>query len=296
MKARSVRRAGAFIGGATLAAALLTAPAAVVATPAAAEDTGTGCEVTGGTLTWGFKESFRSYISGSIANGSWEASDGADYEIPNFVWSDATGTIDPETGSGEVSFTGTVHFTGHDGVLDLTIANPTIEFDEGEAALLLDARSTDMEGDEATNVEQEWFGDITVDGAIQPSDDAIELTELPITLTNSGASSFAGFYEAGADLDPITLNLEVAGCESTAAPVEEDTPAPTEEPVAAAQEQQNIPWLPIGIGGAALFVIGLTVGLLIGGRKPKTAQPQQPAGDSGTPTQGSDQLFNGPQQ
>ncbi|HEV8012740.1 MAG TPA: HtaA domain-containing protein, partial [Pontimonas sp.] len=32
------------------------------------------CQVEDVSITWGFKESFRSYISSSIANGSWEVS------------------------------------------------------------------------------------------------------------------------------------------------------------------------------------------------------------------------------
>ncbi|MGO3032767.1 MAG: HtaA domain-containing protein, partial [Microbacterium gubbeenense] len=121
--------------GVVLAAAMLVpATAASAQTTADAE----ACVVTDGTFSWGVKESFRSYISGTIANGSWEALDGATYETPNFEWTGATGSYDPATGTGSVSFPGTVHFTGHDGVLDLTLGNPTIEFEGETAALLLD--------------------------------------------------------------------------------------------------------------------------------------------------------------
>ena len=134
--------------------------AAAPAAPVAAETPAGACAVEGGTFTWGVKESFRSYISGSIANGEWQVSDGLAYEVPNFVWSGATGEIDPSTGAGSVSFGGTVHFTGHDGVLDLTLANPTIEFEEdGTVALLLDTKSNDAQGNLAVDETQEWVAE-----------------------------------------------------------------------------------------------------------------------------------------
>lgn len=267
MNLRTSRRVLGAVSTLSVAAALLVAPSAAGASPLPAEESGGSCAVTEGTLTWGVKESFRAYISGSIANGSWEVSDGAEYEIPSFVWSNPTGEIDPETGTGSVSFTGTVHFTGHDGVLDLTLANPTIEFEgDGTAALLLDARSTDMEGEVAVDEVQEWVGAITAPQTFDVVDDQLELSEMPASLTNSGAGAFAGFYEADTELDPINLSLGFEGCEGVSStPAETADPEP--EATTAQAATQRIPWLPIGVGGAALFVIGLTVGLLIGGRR-----------------------------
>ena len=285
MSARQMTRAGAAIAGSALAAALLVAPAtAAVAAPLPATTQTTaegGCEITGGTMTWGLKESFRSYISGSIANGSWEPSDGASYETPNFLWKDAKGSIDPETGTGTVSFVGTIHFTGHDGVLDLTLANPTIEFEgDGKAALMLDAKSTDMEGKVAVDSTQEWVGSVTVKDALAPSGDKLELSGLATELTNSGADAFAGFYEAGTKLDPISLALEFSGCDASAAAPAPEAPAEeTPEPAPVVEAAPALPWLPITIGGVALFVIGLTTGLLIGGRRPKAAPEQDSAED-----------------
>lgn len=283
MISRPVFRAGGALLSAVLAAAVLAAPAAASATPLAAQEQTAGCAVSGGTLDWGLKESFRSYISGSIASGSWETADGADYETPNFTWSDATGSIDPETGTGSVSFTGSVHFTGHDGVLDLTLANPTIEFEgDGKAALLLDAKSTDMEGEVAVDAEQEWVGDVVVEDQLAPADDVLELSDMATTLTNSGSKAFAGFYEAGEALDPMSVTLQFDGCDAAAAapaePTTESAPqADDAEPTVIPAPQ--IPWLPIAIGGVALLVIGFTVGMLVGGRRPKP----RPSSDDQTP-------------
>ncbi len=269
MNSRILFRIGALAAASALAGAtLLGAP-----TGATAQTSDGACAVTKSTLTWGVKESFRAYISGSIANGAWETSDGAGYETPEFIWTNGTGTIDPETGTGSVSFTGTVHFTGHDGILDLTLANPTVEFDSaGSAALLLDARSTDMEGEVAVDTVQAWVGEITLDGDLIPSGGVARLADQPTTLTNSGAAAFAGFYEAGVELDPLSVTLELDGCETDAVAVSAE-PTPEESVAAAPVSEQDlgIPWLPIAVGGAALIVIGLTAGLLIGGRRPRPA-------------------------
>lgn len=269
----NIRHTRGVLVGTAILGSLLVAPQVAHASPLPAQDEAAACEVTDGTLSWGVKESFRSYISGTIANGSWETTEGAEYEIPNFIWGNANGSIDAETGVGSVSFTGTVHFTGHDGVLDLTLANPTIELDgEGKAALLADARSTDMEGEVAVDAEQEWVGEIELDGNVNPADGALEIADAPVALTNSGAGAFAGFYEAGVELDPLTLGVELDGCETDEAVAAPPTPEEP-EPVAAASEAQEVPWIPIAIGGAALLAIGLTVGMLIGGRSRKASAP-----------------------
>jgi len=263
---------------------LLPASAASAQTAPAAE----ACAVTDGTLSWGVKERFRSYISGTIANGSWDTTDGATYETPEFQWSGATGSFDPASGTGSVSFPGTVHFTGHDGVLDLTLGNPTIDLEGETAALLLDAHSNDMEGEVAVDAQQEWVGDVVLDAAPQPDGDAVAASDLATTLTSSGAAAFAGFYEAGEALDPISFSLTVEGCDQaapaaapektaeTAAPVAEEAHA---QPAAAqpVEVRADIPWAAIGVGGIALLVIGFTGGLLVGGRRRSAAEKADPA-------------------
>lgn len=283
------------LGAAFLATPLLLAPAvalaAPAATPLATEGETAACQVTDGTLTWGVKESFRSYISGSIANGSWDATDGASYTTPDFEWTQATGSIDPETGIGTVSFEGTVHFTGHEGVLDLTLANPTIEFEgDGKASLLLDARSTDATGEVTIDSKQEWVGDVTAPLPLAVEGEPLKFDSMKTVLTNSGAKAFAGFYEAGVDLDPVSLSLAFSGCDVAKAMPSESTQTPaTPEPateVPVAENNSEIPWIPIVVGGVALLVIGITAGMLLSGRKrtqpgkdetPQVASPQEPS-------------------
>ena len=280
MNTRTSIRTGAGAAALALVAAALLAPTASQAAPLRAESEGSGCEISAGTFKWGVKESFRAYISGSIANGSWEPSGGAVYETPDFTWSDATGELDPDTGAGSVSFTGVVHFTGHGGVLDLTLANPTIEFDgEGKAVLLLDTKSTNAQGELAIDATQEWVADIALADPVKVADGAMKLEKAETTLTNSGAKAFAGFYQAGVTLDPISLDLTLADCDSSSAgdageadSADTGGEAGTVTVETSPAEGGQVPWLPVSIGGVALLAIGFTVGVLVGARQRQTPQ------------------------
>lgn len=251
-----------------LGGSLLLAPAA---SPVfAAQDV--PCQVTGGTLTWGVKESFRAYISSTIANGEWKADKGASYETPNFTFTKPTGKIDPATGQGKVSFEGTVNFTGHKGALDLALSNPTIEFEgDGKASLLVDTRSTDMEGKLAIDEKQVWAGDVTAPATFDVKSDALSIDAMPTKLSEAGAPAFAGFYQGGTELDPITIALEFNDCAATeGGQPGAETPTPsTPEAVAPAvtTAEAPVPWVPLIIGGVAVVVISVTATLLISGRK-----------------------------
>ena len=275
-------RTAAFIALAMVGATAI--PGTASATPLHAQDSEPAeCTVSAGIFTWGVKESFRAYIGGSIANGSWSEADGASYETPNFSWSEASGSFNPTTGAGTVSFKGSVHFTGHDGVLDLTLANPTLEFESGgETVLLLDTRSTDVQGNLAVDATQEWVGDVKIDGGPRTDDGRVKIEAAPTTLTNSGAKAFAGFYQAGIELDPITADFTLEGCDVTAV---DASPANDSEAVAAGDRvdavvaEPRVPWWPIGIGGAALLAIGFTSGtLLAGSRRSRPGNLDQPSG------------------
>jgi hypothetical protein len=215
----------------------------VVLDIAAAATDAAGCQVTGATLDWGFKESFRSYISGSIANGEWTVADGATYETPSFGWVDGTGTYDEATGTGQIAFTGSIRFTGHDGLLDTTVANPVIRYDgPGEATLLLDVSGVTQEGAE---VSQEGIDFVTIDLATGDT-----------ALTSAGAAAF-GTYETGEAFDPVAITSDCV----VAAPVEEtSTPTPTAAPV---EDSTTSPLLVITIAIGALLLIAIVVIVLL---------------------------------
>lgn len=213
------------------------------------------CSIDGATLDWGFKESFRAYVSGTIARGSWSVADGATYETPTFSWSDGTGGVDPDLATGEVGFTGSITFTGHEGVLNTTVANPVVRFDGDAATLLVDVTGETRDGEsvEAIGVE---FAEFDLSG-IEPvtEGDAMVLTAVPGVFTAAGADAF-GTYPAGDAVDPITLSLPgVADCVDTA-PVAADgaDDEVTAAPIEAGPDLTWLVWL-VGI----VIVIGIAV-------------------------------------
>jgi hypothetical protein len=228
------------------AAEPLRAPAApasaAAASPAPAPATATdpACTVTGGSLTWGVKESFRAYISGTIAKGSWEPIGGATYATPTFGWSGATGEFDPAALAGSVRFAGGVHFTGHDGLLDTTVANPTLQFaGDGTGTLLLDLTNLSMDDALAGNTGNvQTLGQVPLvaldlaAAPLQTDADAVTVTgtAVPTTITAEGYAAF-GSYEPGTAFDPATFSFTVACAEPEptpeAAAVETSEPPPT---------------------------------------------------------------------
>lgn len=257
---------------AVFAFSALSLPAAASATPVLVEDpTSSTCVVTGGDLQWGVKESFRSYISGTIANGGWTVADGASYETPLFSWSNPVGEVDAVTGEGSVSFTGSVHFAGHDNVLNLVISNPTIVLNgDGTGQLLLDVTSNNVQGELVIDEAQVFFSKLEGIDTSDPASGAMSLTDVSAVLTADGAKSFGEFYSSGDEIDPLAISLQFAPCAgSPATPPAEDeaADAPEAELVSAEAPASDVPWIPIIVGGVALIVIGVTAGMLIAGRK-----------------------------
>ena len=183
--------------------------------PATQKDTCVANEVSG-TMNWGVRTSFRNYIQGGIAKGSWTL-DGVSESATGFTWN-GSGEINTETMSGTVHFPGSVHFTGHKGILDLKFSNIRVAFNSANSGtLVMDVNYSDMEGNKssASNVA---FADLSFSG-VQAQGGRIEVSNAAATLTADGAVAFAGFYEAGTELDPISLSLELGGetsCSSAA--------------------------------------------------------------------------------
>ncbi|MEO8262735.1 MAG: HtaA domain-containing protein [Pseudolysinimonas sp.] len=170
-----------------------------------------GCDVSGATLDWGFKESFRAYIASDIANGEWTTADGATYETPSFSWTDGTGRWDPATGQGYIDFTGSVRFTGHDGLLDTTIANPTLLLNGDSGTLLLDVTGATMDGDMIDSLDVSFVDlpELAVAG-----DDAVRTVDAATALSADGEIAFPN-YPAGEAFDPVSVTLNVGKTCST---------------------------------------------------------------------------------
>ncbi|MDF2492680.1 MAG: hypothetical protein K0Q58_1258 [Microbacterium sp.] len=198
------------VNGAVVASAPFTVTAVAALPAVEAAPVAEACvaqSVSGASIQWGVKESFRSYITGPIAKGAISGG-----------WGAGAGAYSAESDRGRVSYTGAVQYTGHGGLLDMTLSNPRIQVNGAStASLILNVRSTDSSGNPAVNASGIVFATLSLP---TPSETAgrISWSNASATLTAAGAEAFAGFYAAGTALDPVSfafpLGAEVP-CDST---------------------------------------------------------------------------------
>ncbi|MBT2449898.1 HtaA domain-containing protein [Streptomyces sp. ISL-43] len=203
-----------------------------------------GRTVEGGRLDWGIKSSFQSYVTGPVAKGAFKLRNGAATVGGSlFRFHSANGSYDPDTGSLQASFSGGVAFQGHqkpDGSyeLDLGVSRPTVKISGGSGTLYVDVSSKAKEGGAVTTASQVPFAKLSLGGVnMKGGGSPIVLTNIPATLTDQGAHSFAGYYAAGAQLDPISLSVDVKAAPAAEQPAQ--TPSAPSEATEASQSPQG---------------------------------------------------------
>ncbi|WP_458040272.1 MULTISPECIES: HtaA domain-containing protein [Bacteria] len=151
--------------------------------------------VEGGQLSWGISARFMTYITGT-ANGSVTVSGGATRSGGLFQFGQAAGsTYDPVTGLGNVSYAGAVRFTGHGGILDVSLANPEFRFTSPASAQLWVTNG-------GTRLH---LGNVGVGTAARSvSGSAVTFTNAAVSLTSAGSALFQGAYTS---LDPVTFRI-----------------------------------------------------------------------------------------
>ncbi|GAA3850821.1 HtaA domain-containing protein [Streptomyces lacrimifluminis] len=202
--------------------------------------------VQGGRLDWGIKTSFQSYVTGPIAKGSYSLTGGAaTVGGSRFRFHSATGTYDGDTGAFRAGFLGGVHFVGHgkaDGThqLDLTISRPTIRISGGTGTLHVDVSSKAKDTGAVTTSTQVPFATLALGGIdMRGGGNAVALNNLPATLTAEGAKSFAGYYEAGTELDPVSLSTDVRAATAEQPRATPTGPAKAKEPTVSAAKSPS---------------------------------------------------------
>ncbi|MER3388406.1 MAG: HtaA domain-containing protein [Microcella sp.] len=257
---RPVRRrfataALAFVATVGLACAVVGAVVGAGASSATAA-TLDQCAVQDARLEWGFKESFRAYVSGSIANGQWQVADGASYETPSFTFGGGSGAV-ASGAAAELAFAGSARFTGHGGILDTTVSTPRVVLaDATTGMLVLDVVGTTQDGVEVAAQGVEFAALDPTSATRTLEDGVLTLQGIDAALTEDGAEAF-GTYPAGEPLDPITI----------VAPLDAACAAEVEADLAAID---GPPWVGIALsaGGILLAVAGLTTaGILLSRRR-----------------------------
>ncbi|MDG9725789.1 HtaA domain-containing protein [Streptomyces sp. DH41] len=167
-------------------------------------------EIADGTLGWGVKESFRTYVVDGYAKGKITVSGGAVQAAGNgaFTFKNATGTYDTDADRLTASFQGAVNFKGHEtnGTygLDLTLSNLKATLDGGTGKLVADVNSL------GTRTEGVALADLKAGSAdLTARNDVITVDGVAATLTGAGAKIF-GNYQAGTALDAVDLSVALS--------------------------------------------------------------------------------------
>ncbi|MFB7127906.1 HtaA domain-containing protein [Kitasatospora sp. NPDC056273] len=158
-----------------------------------------------GALDWGVKASFRSYIEGPASQGgAIELTGGATRNADGtFHFGLANAAYDLTTHALSSSFTGGVHFTAHHGALDVALSDLRITTSGTTGTLTADTASKESVGAaDVTRRDDVPLVTFTV------ARDTTNGTPAAAKLTEQGARAFAGFYPAGADMDPLSLLLK----------------------------------------------------------------------------------------
>ncbi|AKE40655.1 Htaa protein [Corynebacterium kutscheri] len=159
------------------------------------------------SMSWGIKKSFQSYITGSIAQGSWTLN-GIEHSNQQFHFPGSSGAVTVGQKSGTLVHSGSVHFTGHHGVLDLTIADPEVQFNGNQGELIANVKSSDIEGNRTD------YGRVAL---ATISFNTLDVTDTQVSgqgqvfLSAVGANAFANFYEPGLEIDPISFTATLGG-------------------------------------------------------------------------------------
>ncbi|MFJ1793340.1 HtaA domain-containing protein [Kitasatospora griseola] len=175
-----------------------------------------------GSLDWGVKASFRNYVTGPAGGGSVELTGGATVNTDgSYHFNLASAGYDLTTHSLNAAFDGGVRFLAHGGALDVALSDLRITTTGATGTLTADTASKETVGAPAPTLRQDVpLATFTV------ARDTTTGTATPAKLTAEGAKAFAGFYQAGAELDPPSIVLK----QSPTSPSPTPTPTPTQTP------------------------------------------------------------------
>ncbi|MFI1888255.1 HtaA domain-containing protein [Streptomyces jumonjinensis] len=153
-----------------------------------------------GAVDWGVRRTFREYVTGSVSQGEWTLSGGAQDGGALFRFPRGEGSYDARKQTLDASFAGSVAFTGKH--LDLTLGKVTARVKDGRGTLSADVTSEGRTREAVPLVTFEA-------GNLTPEKGLVSLDEAPATLTEGGAKAFGSMYKAGTAMDPVSLAVAV---------------------------------------------------------------------------------------
>ncbi|WP_030019791.1 HtaA domain-containing protein [Streptomyces monomycini] len=195
---------------AAIATAATTAALCLPSVATAAPANGTAApkiQLKNGTLDWGVKESFRTYVKG-MAHGEITTADGARQAPDNgpFTFTNGTGTYDLSTHAVATTFQGSVRFTSKMHGFDIRLADLKVATQGTSGAITADVTAAGTTQDDVALASLDL-------SAVRPGSGtggAMTFAKIPVKLTAKGAEAFNGMYKEGQELDPATLTVTPA--------------------------------------------------------------------------------------
>jgi hypothetical protein len=189
---------------------LLLGAITLVAGPARAEST----TITQGSVTWGVKQSWRTYIGETgISTSGGVTRDGGGA----FVWPVVSGDYDSESNRLELQLAGTTHFTAHEGALDLTISSPRLVIDGDDPQLFAEVVSKSETTGQLVDYGEIAIVSLALESGAPDSDGGLTAwSPLDASLTAKGFEAFSRNYPAGTPMDPVSATYTGPGGKPTA--------------------------------------------------------------------------------
>lgn len=176
--------------------------------------------VVSGAIDWGFKASWRAYVLTAPPAGSQEVLDGATATGPltspatTYGFPGTGGSLTAVPGGAVDSLTlaseGAVKWAkpGH-GINEVRFFDLEIEIGSSGSWLVGDVKTEIGPPAESDDVRIAELDTAAVTPQWSSGNGTVTLSAVPATLTAEGAASFSGFYEAGTELDPVTITAEL---------------------------------------------------------------------------------------
>ncbi|MFJ6566847.1 HtaA domain-containing protein [Streptomyces sp. NPDC091292] len=214
-------------------------------------------------VDWGVRRTFREYVTGSIADGKWTLTAGAQDGGALFRFPRGEGTYREKTL--DARFAGTVRFTGKQG-LDLALSKVAVTTKGDRGTLYADVASKEFSGKKVPLV--------TFDtGGLKSADGLVTVVEAPAELTARGAEAFGGMYRAGTAMDPVSLAVALdsgaalpalpdLGSDPSPTPTKTAEPAAKPREAASATDSSSVPVLPLAVGAGVLLAAGAAFGVI----------------------------------
>ncbi|MFJ9564795.1 HtaA domain-containing protein [Streptomyces fuscichromogenes] len=235
-----------------------------------------------GAVDWGVRRTFREYVTGDIARGSWTLTGGAEDGGALFRFPKGEGTY--RNGALTARFAGAVRFIGDRG-LDLRLSAVRVAVQDGTGTLSADVDSDAFTADRVPLVTF-TAGGLTVKKGLA------EVVEAPAKLTARGARAFAGMYRAGTAMDPVSLAVALTADATLpalpdlgSAAEETETPAPataSARPVASdttASDGDGAPVLPVVLTAGVLSAAAALLAVAVRRRRTRPAAGQPAPAD-----------------